>query len=289
MVSLPGPRSPNRSIHRARSKLRGTRAGCVVQRLGHTCLEAPFLEHLGAGLEHGPDLVAGRGRARRRTRPETAPARASWRALRAASPDRPDDTARSIRACHSWPPGPAWARRALVAPRPAADVGRRRRSPRSRMADADRHGSRVRRLPQPFVTRLVSSDVDRSSTMDMGPPAKKRPPLVRPPSWFYPGRPGSPDALSSLNNRSTAGPIGTAPCRLESGPLVEAGQAWQVRGLPPLSATMSREGGGDVDGVAGPGALALREGAVQVADQALGVGEHRRRDRGPPGGRPRGE
>ncbi len=136
-------------------------------------------------------------------------------------------------------------------------------------------GIGIRRLPQPFVARLVPYDVHAVVDDGHGPPGKEA--AAPCPAAFVGSTLAGPAhrmALSSLNNRSTGAPVhrppGLAPDG-RGGPGAGSGLARQ--GPATVERDHVGEGGGDVDGVAGTGALALGEGAVQVAGQALGMGE----------------
>ena len=300
MVSLPGPRSPNRSIHNVRSKLRGTRAGSS-RSVSVTRPDSPHSASIST-------LHSSTGRSSSWHKARTV----SKEALGSGPRRRPRAT------CGPRPPtgpttprdrcGPATAGRRPGASQDIRHGSRPRRWRRCRPLPvrgvaAGRRGARydgvVRGLPEPFVTRLVCSDVHAVVDDGHGPPGNRAAPSVSAASrGLHPHTPCSPEALSSLNNRPTRDRTGrraTAQGSPQGGPgsagpsgRAPAPQAWQVRGRPPLNVTMSTKAATTSMGSPGRAPSALGEGPVQVAGDALGMRQRREGSPGRSAGPPRG-
>ena len=303
MVSLPGPRSPKRSIHKARSKLRGTRAGSSrsVSVTRAVRPHSPSISALHSSTGRSSSLAQRAHSARR-----TASSCSRW----ASSVGLAGRVSRQARRHHQVDPGLPH----LVAGSGAGagdDVGRPIRLPgwdgrhcgvaafgvvstavspsREPGWGHERHG--VRRLPQPFVARLLCSDVHTVVDDGHGPPGNGAAPRGTA-AFVGPtlAAPCSPDPLSSLNNRPTRPPCRRAGLvgRSEASRLVRRPQAWQVSGLPPLKRDHVPTGGGDVDGVAGPRPSHSAKARCRLPARRSGWVRLGEAARGRPAGRPRG-
>ena len=329
MVSLPGPRSPKRSIHSARSKLRGHPRRLVAERLGHPCRRGPThrasrrcvsstgrsssRHSVRTGLEGGivdwARAASLRACGRRRPRGPTTPGQVDPglpralvdRSLRHG--DVVDDGVRGRRVRRRW-------RR--IAPCPKRPRTRWGRCRRASSATGPHLAARSRRggcgLPQTFASGPSATTCMRSSTTDSGPPGStwtaaghgrlyrcsnngQRPDIPRlgdsprcsihRAQQFRPRRPQLAPGVDPGHHRRRR--RGAARRRRGTAP-----QARQVIGRPPLKLDHVARARRRRRWVARPGPVALREGAVQIADQSFGMGELGERARGPSGGRPRG-